>query len=193
MDAVPGGTGFLKSLFEPKHAGEIPGEGIMTVLRLALDALQSCSCRLIGPEDDDTDGCYRCIRAYRLQHQSDEISRERGIRLLTTMIAAGEQRIVIQALDDLDASSLFGSVLEKKFVERLEATVIDTGGEWQKTLVKGTSGFRFRLGPESRFWEIQLQPAVRDYKVTGSNSYSKLIARYQQDLLALHAAAEAVQ
>ena len=32
--------------------------------------------------------------------------------------------------------------------------------------------------------------AVRDYKVSGSNSYSKLVARYQQDLLALHAASE---
>src|SRR6266403_2129112 len=30
--------------------------------------------------------------------------------------------------------------------------------------------------------------AVRDYKNSGSNSYSKLVARYQQDLLALHAA-----
>ena len=50
MDAVPGGTGFLKSLFEPKHAGEILGQGIMTVLSLALDALQSCSCRHIGPD-----------------------------------------------------------------------------------------------------------------------------------------------
>jgi DEAD/DEAH box helicase domain-containing protein len=160
MDAVPGGTGFLKSLFEPKHAGEIPGEGIMTVLRLALDSLQSCSCRLIGPEEDDTDGCYRCIRAYRLQHQSAEISRERGIKLLTTMIAAGELRVVIQALEDLDASSLFGSVLEKKFVERLEAAVTDSGGEWQKALVKGTSGFRFQLGSETRFWEIQLQPKL---------------------------------
>ena len=29
--------------------------------------------------------------------------------------------------------------------------------------------------------------AVRDYKVTGSNSYSKMVARYRQDLLALHA------
>ena len=35
--------------------------------------------------------------------------------------------------------------------------------------------------------------AVREYKVTGSNSYSKLVARYQQDLLALHAAWEAAQ
>ena len=35
--------------------------------------------------------------------------------------------------------------------------------------------------------------AVRDYKVSGSNSYSKLVTRYQQDLLALHAAWEAAQ
>jgi len=35
--------------------------------------------------------------------------------------------------------------------------------------------------------------AVRDYKVTGSNSYSKMVERYRQDLLALHAAADAAQ
>ena len=35
--------------------------------------------------------------------------------------------------------------------------------------------------------------AVREYKVSGSNSYSKLVARYQQDLLAVHAASKAPQ
>ena len=35
--------------------------------------------------------------------------------------------------------------------------------------------------------------AVRDYEVKGSNSYSKMIACYRQDLLALHAASEAAQ
>jgi hypothetical protein len=33
--------------------------------------------------------------------------------------------------------------------------------------------------------------AVRDYEVKGSNSYSKMVARYRQDLLAVHAATEA--
>jgi hypothetical protein len=32
--------------------------------------------------------------------------------------------------------------------------------------------------------------AVRDYKITGSNSYSKLVERYRQDLLELHKAQE---
>ena len=35
--------------------------------------------------------------------------------------------------------------------------------------------------------------AVRDYEVNGSNSYSKMVARYRQDLLAVHAASEAAQ
>ena len=35
--------------------------------------------------------------------------------------------------------------------------------------------------------------AVRDYEVTGSNSYSKMVARYRQDLLAVHATSEATQ
>ena len=35
--------------------------------------------------------------------------------------------------------------------------------------------------------------AVRDYAVTGSNSYSKMVARYREDLLALHAASETAQ
>jgi hypothetical protein len=35
--------------------------------------------------------------------------------------------------------------------------------------------------------------AVRDYEVKGSNSYSKMVARYRQDLLALYAASEAAQ
>jgi hypothetical protein len=32
---------------------------------------------------------------------------------------------------------------------------------------------------------------VRDYKIGGSNSYSKMVARYRQDLLALRKAQEA--
>ena len=162
MDAVPGGTGFLKSLFVPKQEGERSGEGIMAVLRLALNALESCDCRVLGPTrgQDDTDGCYRCIRAYHLQYKAEEISRERGIALLRAMIEAGERRVEIAALDDIPVSSLYGSVLEKKFVDRLQTTVISGGGSWAKALVKGTSGFRFRMGADERVWDVQLQPKL---------------------------------
>jgi hypothetical protein len=35
--------------------------------------------------------------------------------------------------------------------------------------------------------------AVRDYRATGSNSYSKMVARHRHDLLAIHAASEAAR
>lgn len=41
---------------------------------------------------------------------------------------------------------------------------------------------------KARDWD-----AVRDYPVTGSNSYSKMVARYRQDLLAVHAAQSTAQ
>ena len=34
---------------------------------------------------------------------------------------------------------------------------------------------------------------MRDYPVTGSNSYSKMVARYRQDLLAVYAAQSTAQ
>ncbi|HEX3415070.1 MAG TPA: hypothetical protein VHT21_01495 [Stellaceae bacterium] len=34
---------------------------------------------------------------------------------------------------------------------------------------------------------------VRNYEIKGSNSYSKMVARYRQDLLAVHAASEAAR
>jgi len=81
MDAVPGGTGYLKTLYQQKDASGRDGEGIMEVLRLALDTLETCGCRKLGQQqqDEDTDGCYRCIRSYHLQYNAGRISRERAI------------------------------------------------------------------------------------------------------------------
>ena len=94
LDAVPGGTGYLKTLYQEKDADGLDGEGIMEVLRLARDALETCACRKTGSaEPADTDGCYRCIRTYHLQYSADKISRERGITLLKQLIEAGQKRM----------------------------------------------------------------------------------------------------
>ena len=164
MDAVPGGTGFLKTLFQTTQAdrGGLPGEGFMDLLRRARDALESCQCRMLGQEE--LDGCYRCIRTYHLQYQSELISRERGIQWLNRLIEAGEKRVLIKALDQVDARTLFGSLLEKRFVDRLrefvETSVGGQRGEWTKTIIKGAIGFRFRLAGQIRTWELELQPRL---------------------------------
>ena len=77
------------------------------------------------------------------------------MKLLARLIEAGKQRELIQALDELDIESLFGSVLEKRFIERLYDRVEAEQGEWTKTIIQGEPSLRLRLGGGSRQWEIR--------------------------------------
>ena len=69
-----------------------------------------------------------------------------------------------------------------------EATIIGRldPNHWRAEYPGGGSGM-FREA------DIRAYDAERDYKVTGSNSYSKMVVRYRRDLLAVHAASEAPQ
>ncbi|QTA83839.1 putative uncharacterized ATP-dependent DEAD/DEAH box helicase [Desulfonema limicola] len=158
MDAVPGGTGFLKTLYQEKDEQNRPGEGVMKVLNLALNALETCECRRLHPTENDTDGCYRCIRTYHMQHRLENISRNRGIQLLKKLIKSGKQRTVRKALDEIKSISLFGSVLEKKFVDCLREWVNNKNGQWRDAMINGTKGFCFMLPEQTRAWELELQP-----------------------------------
>ena len=162
LDAVPGGTGFLKALFQDDSEGTKPqAEGVMKVLELALNALETCDCRKLHQMADDTDGCYRCIRTYHMQHKSKNISRERGISLLKQLLKAGAKRQVKKALDEIKVSSIFGSVLEKRFVSNLQSWVenMANSSRWRSAIIAGTQGFEFELG-DGRRWSLELQPLL---------------------------------
>ncbi len=162
MDAVPGGTGYLKALYQEKDKKGREGEGIMDVLRRARDTLETCKCRrlILGTDQEDTDGCYRCIRAYHLQYDSSVISRERGLKLLNLLIEAGEKRVSKQSLDKIKVASLFGSALEKKFVDSLRDYVEQKQGKWEQTIIKGGRGYRFSIPGQDRYWDLELQPSL---------------------------------
>ncbi|WP_299018076.1 DEAD/DEAH box helicase [uncultured Photobacterium sp.] len=165
LDAVPGGTGFLKEMFQDNKDGKCEiGEGVMQILQLALNALETCSCRKLKQTGNDTDGCYRCIRTYHMQHRADNISRERGIGLLRQLIEAGSHRKVKKALDEVKITSIFGSVLEKRFIATLQLWVEDIGTKtsWRSTVIAGTQGFEFSLG-DGRLWSIELQPMLTSF------------------------------
>jgi len=164
LDAVPGGTGYLKTLYQEKDDHGRDAEGIMDVLRRAKDALETCVCRRMHQQHDrqDTDGCYRCIRTYHLQYNAASISRERGIRLLGQLIEAGQKRVSQQTLDRITPHSLFGSMLEKKFVDTLRTFVTDKKGAWEQTIIRGSQGFRFSLPGSERLWELELQPSLHE-------------------------------
>jgi DEAD/DEAH box helicase domain-containing protein len=159
MDAVPGGTGFLKTLYQKSNEKGLEGEGLVQVFRLALSALETCRCRKLEG-NEDTDGCYRCIRSYHLQHRSTDISRERGIHLLGKLVAAGERRQSRKSLDQVSVQSLFGSMLEKRFIEALRIWIVENGGKWEETIIRGSKGFRFSLAKDVRYWDVQLQPEL---------------------------------
>lgn len=162
LDAVPGGTGFLKALFQDDKDGKnLPAEGVMNVLQLALNALESCSCRKLQQTENDTDGCYRCIRTFHMQHKAESISRERGIVLLRNLLEAGAKRQVKKSLADVKVTSIFGSVLEKRFITRLQSWIEGLGSQasWRSTIIAGTEGFEFTVGDDRR-WTIELQPIL---------------------------------
>ena len=183
MDGVPGGTGYLKTLYQEKDEHGRDGEGVMRVLRLAKVALETCACRQMHQKLDrqETDGCYRCIRTYHLQHNADKISRERGITLLGQLIAAGEKRRPQQALESIRPNSLFGSMLEKKFVDTLRAFVQQQNGAWEQTIIRGSAGYRFTLAGADRFWELELQPRLGPPQGVAISSQPDFMLRSDDD------------
>ena len=183
LDAVPGGTGYLKTLFQVKDSQRRAGEGIMQVLRLAKNALETCQCRQLRQKLDarDTDGCYRCLRTYHLQYAAQRISRERGIVLLGQLIAAGERRIPQQELATIRPIALFGSMLEKRFVDSVRAYVDEKSGTWEQTIIRGNQGFRFSLPGSDRLWELELQPTLGTAQGVAVQSQPDFLLRCDDD------------
>ena len=162
MDSVPGGTGYLKSLYQTVDNHGRAGEGLMSVLRLAKNALETCSCRRVQQDIEaaGASGCYRCIRAYHLQYSADQVSSDRGIELLDRLIRAGEKRKPQAELKNIKPTSLFGSMLERRFIDRLQQFIESSGGQWNETIIRGYRGYQFSTVSSNRIWEIELQPRL---------------------------------
>lgn len=161
MDAVPGGTGFLKALYQETDEQGRAGQGLVDVLTLARNALETCDCKRVHPDEEDSDGCYRCIRTYHLQHRSSNISRDRGIDILDELLKGAMNRETKASLDEIKIDSLFDSVLEKRFVARLREWVsYELKGTWQEALVNGKKGYRFVTTGDEHSWELELQPLL---------------------------------
>ncbi len=164
LDGVPGGTGYLKTLYDEMTDGK-KGAGIMDVLREALKALETCRCRNLGGsshDDSETDGCYRCVRNYGLQYRSEEIKRSAGVEILKELIAAGERRTAKKDLEAISVNALFESNLEKEFIESLRGFAREQEGTLSNVIVRGKRGYRLELPRTKQIWEIELQRALNE-------------------------------
>jgi len=190
MDAVPGGTGYLKTLYQERDDRDREGAGVLDILRRAKMALETCVCRQVQPQPDrpDTDGCYRCLRTYRRQHNSNRVSRERAIVLLGQLISAGERRQPRQTLDELRSTALFESQLEKRFVDRLREYVASRHGTWEQAINRGRAGYRFTLPAgagkdQDRIWELELQTTLPSAQGVAIQCRPDFILRTDDDSL----------
>lgn len=108
-DTIPGGTGYLQKIFDPKEFTE--------VLKEAYDAIKSCSCK-----DQGKDGCYRCILSYGNQYIREDLSREAAEELFGGIVrSAKEWEKVNQGISSLTKTGMIEeSELELKFVYALK-------------------------------------------------------------------------
>ncbi len=150
-DTVPGGTSYLKELAKP--------ETFFQVLRLALDSLTSCRCRLTEKQ-----ACYRCLYSYRTQRDLKLISRQLGIEMLSEILGQQSSLETIPSLSDAHMDSLVESELEQRLLNALEKHAKGTRDcAWSPTIRNGKKSWELRLGDsrsERARWLIEPQVSL---------------------------------
>jgi len=144
-DSVPGGTGYLKQLLQNKNS-------LIQIFESALMVLEQCSCRL----DDQKDGCYHCLYAYRQSNNIGQISRRAAIKMLKLILSGKDNIEEIEKLGNIPVNSLFESELERRFIEAIAQTGNDKRSVTvNKELVNGKEGYRLKINRQ--IWEIEPQ------------------------------------
>jgi DEAD/DEAH box helicase domain-containing protein len=130
-DQVPGGTGYLKELMKKP-------EDIMELLQLAFDKLKGCACQV----DENKDGCYQCLYAYRVSRDLPDISRKEAMDLLDEILRHKHRLERIKTVGDIGINALFESELEKRFIEALRrSSTNDRKVALRSEVVNGKPGY----------------------------------------------------
>ena len=147
-DSVPGGTGYLHQLLA-QDAGTLAD-----VLRMALVALNACSCN----QDPEKDGCYRCLYQYRLGRSMELVSRDMAKAVLSDLVASLDQLERVKTISDIYINPNFDSVLEARFIESLPR-LGSVGGLPTVTLVQdlvhGKTGYVLQV--DGQRYRVELQ------------------------------------
>ncbi len=144
-DTVPGGTGYLRQLMNDKH-------GMIDVMQLAVDTMETCSCK----DDENKDGCYKCLYAYRQSQHIGEISRRSALSMFKSILSGKGNLQKIKNLSLIDTNPLIGSELERQFLEALNRLgSVNRMVEVNKKLVNEKEGYSLKIGECT--WDIEPQ------------------------------------
>lgn len=120
-DTVPGGTGYLKELGSRDPQTGAPTV-LMKVLRLAWEAVTTCTC----VDDPQKDGCYHCLYQYSNASSRKKISRRAAVKLLKGIVSLKDEEFVPVQKPAQEQREVTlkekESWLETKFLERLKET-----------------------------------------------------------------------
>ena len=151
-DTVPSGTGYLKQMMnDPRD--------VMSVFRIARDAIAQCECN----SDPLKDGCYRCVYAYRRSYDMASTSRSTALNVLNAILAEAENLREVPGLNSIKVNPLLESELEARFVEALGR--LDVDGKpirVRQDIVGGKPGFILTTAGLTYFIEAQAELGEAD-------------------------------
>ena len=144
-DAIPGGTGYLKQLTADKNA-------MLDMFQMSLEAMENCTCA----SDQDKDGCYHCVYAYRQSNRMNQISRRIAVDMLKQILSGRDSLEKIDNIRQISVNTLLDSLLEAKFLEALDQTIVRGKRiQMRKAVVGGKEGYTLEIG--ENLWRLELQ------------------------------------
>ena len=121
FDSVPGGTGFLRELWNKDSFYEL--------VQKAYDKLESCSCN----ENENLNGCPKCILGGIGQFEIPYIERDEAKKYLKKILENKDRMEEFSgSLDDVSINNFLDSDLEYRFVNILESCA---SGEYKKKMI----------------------------------------------------------
>lgn len=147
-DTIPGGTGYLAKLFDPKE--------FTIVLRRAYEQIRDCKCQYEGK-----DGCYHCILNYGNQYNRDKLSRKKAEHLFEKIVGeTNDWKQVSGSLGTIVGNGgLEESELEERFVTCLKKACDNHDWVFKEEVDNGMRYYRLTIteNNETRQWVVYPQ------------------------------------
>ena len=131
------------------------------LLEAAFKTLKSCTCR--HDEKKHADGCYRCVYAFQRQFELGNISRERGVELLSKILERWDSLQSIETLTHVDLPDLLiESELERRFRSFILMTAQQKRWKQKKLIRNGAEAYEFGIGGRQWIMESQVKISRED-------------------------------